>query len=290
MATKQSRMHGRVEGARACVPCPGATRRESSRRRSRRLISTARRLALPVPRPRPRAQCEVQLFRGMSPEEITEAQSPLAGWERPSRRFAANGADPPPAWSDFADPFDAISGSFRSHPPSRRVITFHARPSSARCRSSGLARTPAGMRCASATPPWFAATTPTATAATAPRRSGLAGDRGLSAAPKSRGFRLVAVGCAERKIGADRTRFLDARETYGCARTRARYALSFAEFRRSARPNRHRTATARRAVRQGEESPAAQAAVGQLGFEPVVDFVRATRVPLALSGSRPVSR
>ena len=51
-------------------------------------------------------------FDGMSPEEITEAQSPLAGWERPSRRFAANGADPPPAWSDFADPLDAIAGRF----------------------------------------------------------------------------------------------------------------------------------------------------------------------------------
>ena len=49
----------------------------------------------------------------MSPEEIQDAQGPLAGWERPSRKFAANGADPPPAWSDFADPLDAISTRFR---------------------------------------------------------------------------------------------------------------------------------------------------------------------------------
>ena len=48
----------------------------------------------------------------MSPEEIQEAQGPLGGWQRPSRRFAANGADPPPAWSDFSDPLDAISGRF----------------------------------------------------------------------------------------------------------------------------------------------------------------------------------
>jgi len=48
----------------------------------------------------------------MSPDEITRAQSPLAGWERPSRKFAANGADPPPAWSDFADPLDAIATRF----------------------------------------------------------------------------------------------------------------------------------------------------------------------------------
>jgi hypothetical protein len=51
-------------------------------------------------------------FEGMSPDEIQEAQGPLAGWERPSRKFATNGADPPPTWSDFADPLEAISGRF----------------------------------------------------------------------------------------------------------------------------------------------------------------------------------
>jgi hypothetical protein len=53
-------------------------------------------------------------FNGMSPEEITEAQGPYAGWERSTRAFATNGADPAPAWSDFADPLDAISARFRS--------------------------------------------------------------------------------------------------------------------------------------------------------------------------------
>jgi hypothetical protein len=48
----------------------------------------------------------------MSPDEISDAQTPYAGWERPSRRFAANGSDPPPAWSDFSDPLDAITGRF----------------------------------------------------------------------------------------------------------------------------------------------------------------------------------
>ena len=43
--------------------------------------------------------------------ELSDAQSPLAGWERPSRKFAA-GADPAPKWSDFVDPLDAISGRF----------------------------------------------------------------------------------------------------------------------------------------------------------------------------------
>ncbi len=52
-------------------------------------------------------------FAGMSTEEITAAQSPIAGWERASRPFATGGADPPPAWSDFTDPLDAIATRFR---------------------------------------------------------------------------------------------------------------------------------------------------------------------------------
>jgi hypothetical protein len=47
----------------------------------------------------------------MTPDEITRAQHPLAGWDRPSRRFSDR-ADPPPTWADFADPLDAISGRF----------------------------------------------------------------------------------------------------------------------------------------------------------------------------------
>ena len=52
-------------------------------------------------------------FEGMTPDEITEAQTPYAGWERSTRAFASAGADPAPSWSDFADPLDAISGRFR---------------------------------------------------------------------------------------------------------------------------------------------------------------------------------
>jgi DnaJ-domain-containing protein 1 len=50
----------------------------------------------------------------MTPDEITEAQGPYGGWERATRAFATGGADPAPAWSDFADPLDAISGRFRT--------------------------------------------------------------------------------------------------------------------------------------------------------------------------------
>lgn len=52
-------------------------------------------------------------FAGMSPDEISEAQSPMAGWDRQTRAFAHAGADPAPSWSDFSDPLDAISTRFR---------------------------------------------------------------------------------------------------------------------------------------------------------------------------------
>lgn len=56
-------------------------------------------------------------FAGMSAEEIEAAQSPLAGWDRATRAFATNGADPSPAWADFKDPLDAIAARFRSDAP-----------------------------------------------------------------------------------------------------------------------------------------------------------------------------
>lgn len=53
-------------------------------------------------------------FRGMSPDEIHEAQHPMAGWERETRAFnATGGADRPPRWADFSDPLDAIGARFR---------------------------------------------------------------------------------------------------------------------------------------------------------------------------------
>jgi DnaJ-domain-containing protein 1 len=52
-------------------------------------------------------------FQGMSPEEISEAQSPLGGWERSTRAFATIGSDPAPKWSDHSDPLDAIAARFR---------------------------------------------------------------------------------------------------------------------------------------------------------------------------------
>jgi hypothetical protein len=106
-------MHGRVEGARAhcAVPgCPHAGEFKAPLQPANFDGPGAWRfLCLDHVREH---NARYNFFEGMSPEEISEAQSPLAGWDRPSRKFAANGADPPPSWSDFADPLDAISARF----------------------------------------------------------------------------------------------------------------------------------------------------------------------------------
>ena len=124
MATRQSKFHGRVEGARAHCAVPGC----DAPGEFKAPLEAAnfdgpgswRFLCLEHVREH---NAKYNYFDGMSPDEISRAQSPLAGWDRPSRRFAANGADPPPSWSDFADPLDAISTRF-SHVRDRRVSRF----------------------------------------------------------------------------------------------------------------------------------------------------------------------
>ncbi len=54
-------------------------------------------------------------FRGMTPEQIERAQSPLAGWASETRAFRPTaGIDEAPRWADFADPLDAISARARA--------------------------------------------------------------------------------------------------------------------------------------------------------------------------------
>ena len=65
-------------------------------------------------------------FEGMSPEEIEAAQSPIAGWERATRAFAHIGSDQGPAWRDFADPLDAIAARYRPEARRRAVDRFTA--------------------------------------------------------------------------------------------------------------------------------------------------------------------
>ncbi len=60
-------------------------------------------------------------FTGMTPDEIHDAQRPLAGWERETRAFASTGgADRPPRWADFSDPLDAIGARWRAAMPAER--------------------------------------------------------------------------------------------------------------------------------------------------------------------------
>jgi hypothetical protein len=113
MASRQSKMHGRVEGARAhCAVAgcraPGEFKAPLEPANFDRPGSW-RFLCLDHVREH---NAKFNFFEGMTADEITRAQSPLAGWEQPSRRFAANGADPPPRWSDFTDPLDAIATRF----------------------------------------------------------------------------------------------------------------------------------------------------------------------------------
>jgi hypothetical protein len=107
-------MHGRIEGARAhcAVPGCGAPGEFKAPLEPANFDGPGSWRFLCLDHVREH-NAKYNFFTGMSPEEITAAQSPLAGWDRPSRRFAANGADPPPRWSDFADPLDAISSRFR---------------------------------------------------------------------------------------------------------------------------------------------------------------------------------
>lgn len=65
-------------------------------------------------------------FDGMSPDEIERAQSPIAGWERETRAFAHVGSDRGPAWSDFADPLDAIAARFRPEARRQAIDRFSA--------------------------------------------------------------------------------------------------------------------------------------------------------------------
>lgn len=106
-------MHGRVEGARARCAAPGCNAPGEYKAPLQPANfdgpGSWRFLCLDHVREH---NAKYNFFDRMTPEEIQSAQSPLAGWEWPSRKFAANGADPPPRWSDFADPLDAIATRF----------------------------------------------------------------------------------------------------------------------------------------------------------------------------------
>ena len=124
MASSTPRMHGRVEGARDRCAVPGC--REPGEFKAplqpANFDGPGRWRFLCLEHVREH-NAKYNFFNGMSPEEISEAQTPYAGWDRATRAFAHAGSDPAPSWSDFADPLEAISGRFlrsrRSESPSR---------------------------------------------------------------------------------------------------------------------------------------------------------------------------
>lgn len=114
MASRNPRMHGKVEGAAGLCAVPGCGEpgeyRAPLEPANFNGPGSWRLLCLEHVRAHNAAY---NFFDGMSPDEIADAQSPLGGWERSTRAFATVGGDPAPAWADFRDPLDAIAGRFR---------------------------------------------------------------------------------------------------------------------------------------------------------------------------------
>ena len=125
---KSTKFHGRVEGARHRCAVPSC--REPGEFRAPLTPSdfdgpgTWHWLCLEHVREH---NAKYNFFDGMSPDEIEQAQSPIAGWERATRAFAAAGSDRGPAWRDFADPLDAIAARFGPEARRHAIDRFTAK-------------------------------------------------------------------------------------------------------------------------------------------------------------------
>ena len=136
MATAGKRFHGRVEGRAQHCAAPGCTepgefRAPGPQRPGFDGPGSYRWFCLDHVR---EFNSAYNYFQGMSAQEISEAQNPYGGWERETRAFGAAGQSPPPRWTDFVDPLDAIGARFR------------ARHEAARVRADGKARSEGDRR------------------------------------------------------------------------------------------------------------------------------------------------
>ena len=116
MATKSGEHQNGMAGSRAratAARTPAAASRASSRRRSRRPSfdgpGSWRFLCLDHVREH---NSRYNFFDGMSPDEISARAIADRGVGAGEPAVRHVGADPPPAWSDFADPLDAIGARF----------------------------------------------------------------------------------------------------------------------------------------------------------------------------------
>ena len=106
-------MHGRVEGAqdRCAIPGCGEPGEYKAPLESANFNGPGSWRFLCLDHVREH-NARYNYFDGMSAEEISAAQDVYGGWERSVRAFSPT-ANATPAWSDFADPLDAISARFR---------------------------------------------------------------------------------------------------------------------------------------------------------------------------------
>ena len=114
MASRSGKFHGRVEGCADCCAVPGCGEpgeyKAPLEPANFNGPGSWRLLCLDHVREHNRAY---NFFDGMSPDEIAAAQSPYGHWEPAIRAFSAT-AGATPAWSDFADPLEAIAARFRN--------------------------------------------------------------------------------------------------------------------------------------------------------------------------------
>jgi hypothetical protein len=116
---RHTRFHGRVEGAARTCSHPGCEEKGEFR------APPESKRDGPDGPPQWRWFCldhirefnqTYNFFRGMSAEEIDEAQRPYSGWGTETRAFSTNAASgtPPPRWADFLDPLDAVGARFKA--------------------------------------------------------------------------------------------------------------------------------------------------------------------------------
>lgn len=136
---RHARFHGRVEGkqhacAHAGCPNPGEFRAPPESTRGADGPPQWRWFCLEHIREFNQAY---NFFRGMTPEEIDEAQRPYSGWSTETRAFSTNAASgtPPPRWADFDDPLDAIGARFKAR-KAEQAARADGRPLSGKDRSA----------------------------------------------------------------------------------------------------------------------------------------------------------
>ena len=167
------RFHGRVEGAQArcAVPGCGAPGEFKAPLQPANFDGPGAWRFLCLDHVR-QHNMKYNWFEGMSPEEIQDAQGPLGGWERPSRKFAQM-ALTRARLERFHRSARGNLGPVRAHPPAAGAVALQ-QGGTERTVGAGPWR---GRRPASVAPdairPWFAAIIPTRMAATAAMKPSL---------------------------------------------------------------------------------------------------------------------